>query len=1099
MNLNPKAKAHPSGKAGCKSFGRQLLGSVIGLAGLFAAATSAQAGVTYIGDAVLSGSGTDLSGLPPTILEDGKSPQNALNGIGSGLAYAGGNLFYALEDRGPNKVAYSGGTAVDNTTSYPNRYQQFTINVTPVLASLSGGVYTSYNVNMANVGTTLLKNAQGVQYLGISTAFSTNPAVENHRLDCEAIRVAPDGTVWISDEYGPYILHFNRQGQEIGSLPLPAGFQITNPAATLTAETATNTSGRTTNKGMEGLALTPDGKTLVGMMQGPLIQDGGSNGTNVRILVYDLTNQSAPPKQYLYQLDSAATPISELLAINSHEFLVDERDGVTGAAGIKKLYKIDLNQATPPTDLTTSAEAGTTSSNGLPTTGTPGDVVPLQKTLFANIGQILNDAQTGGQNVFSTVSGTTAILPDKLEGYSWGPDLADGRHLLLATNDNDFAQNGSTPVAGFPNYVFAFAVDDADVDHALVQPSFLPEAVKSIDHIVVVYQENWTFDGLYSAFPGANGIANASATSLNQLNKLTGNPLSTELGSGSYNDQSNTIVVNNPPAPLSSVSTVLDSHFISSGTTKINTLVPYLLTDPSLNLGIDPTYITGDIYHRYWQEQYQINHGNNNLFVSWSDNPGLVMSHFDATYLPEGILAQQYTICDNYFHSAFGGSFLNHQFLIAARAPVYPNAATVNSGALATLDGNGVLSLNGSGKLVHDGSITPIGGVTFVNPTGTFDNNYVVNTSFSVNMATNTTSFPGGVAPASLIPSQNDSNPAGPNYIPTIGDLLDNANVSWKWYSGGWNNALASSPSNPAHYGNSGPNNVDSLFQWHHQPFAFFDNYAPFVSQAAYNSNPGAGPLNPRSAAHLQDETQFFADVQSGSLPSVCFIKPVGANNEHPGYAALQTGQAHVASIVQAIQANPSLWAHTAIIITYDEHGGRWDHVAPPSGDIWGPGARVPCIIISPLAAKGYVDHTQYTTDSILATIEDRFNLDSLNPNRDAVANNLFGSFTTLDIARGGTVLNRRTNSATQVVTITNRSAAPVTGPIQLVLDNPSTTLSNKTGVTTVNSPLGSPYITVSAGDLAAGASVTVTLQWAIPGSGGVTYSARTVTGTVTP
>ena len=88
---------------------------------------------------------------------------------------------------------------------------------------------------------------------------------------------------------------------------------------------------------------------------------------------------------------------------------------------------------------------------------------------------------------------------------------------------------------------------------------------------------------------------------------------------------------------------------------------------------------------------------------------------------------------------------------------------------------------------------------------------------------------------------------------------------------------------------------------------------------------------NARSAAHLQDENNFFADVTNNTLPSVCFIKPLGPDNEHPGYASLLQGQLHVSNIVAAVQSNPALWAHTAIIVTYDEHGGRWDHVTPPT------------------------------------------------------------------------------------------------------------------------------------------------------------------------
>ncbi len=190
--------------------------------------------------------------------------------------------------------------------------------------------------------------------------------------------------------------------------------------------------------------------------------------------------------------------------------------------------------------------------------------------------------------------------------------------------------------------------------------------------------------------------------------------------------------------------------------------------------------------------------------------------------------------------------------------------------------------------------------------------------------------------------------------------------VSWKWYSGGWDNALASSASNPANTGAVPPNPpVDPLFQWHHQPLAYYDNYAPWVN----------GQRNLVSAAHLQDETNFFLDVQNRTLPAVTFIKPLGPNNEHPGYADLLQGQQHVADIVSAVQ-NSGYWEHALIIVTYDEHGGRWDHVSPPiANGIWGDGSRVPAIVIGPLAKQGFVDHTPHDTLSILKTIEQRFGL----------------------------------------------------------------------------------------------------------------------------
>ncbi len=1111
---------------------------------LILAVTSASAAVTYVGDAIIPGNGTDLSGLPPTLLEDGVSPQNGLNGFGSGLAYAGGNTFYALADRGPNKVAYSGGTAVDNTTSYANRFQHFAITFTPVGSADGQGHFSHYNIGATNTATTLLKNADGIQYTGLSTGFT-----HNTRLDSESIRVAPDGTVWVSDEYGPFILHFTAQGQQIGSLPLPVGFQIANPSSNGANETAQNSLGRVTNKGMEGIAISPDGKTLVGVMQAPLIQDGGAASINDRILVYDLTQPSAEPKQYLYQLDSTSTSISEILAVNSHKFLVDERNSSAGASGIKKLYLIDFNQSTEPTDLATSAYSGTTTSNGLPASGVPSGINALQKTLFADIGNLL---RTASPSPFSNINGTDG-LPDKFEGYAWGPDLPDGRHVLLATNDNDFVQPGGAAGAGFPNYIFAFAVDPSDLPDFQAESFDAYNAAQSIDHIVVIYQENWTFDGLYGSFPGANGFANASPASLTQIDRLNGNALSSE-GPNSYNNVAFASLTTNPPPPLTtdSAAGVADPR-VPAGT---HTLQPY-----SLGSYIDPTMTTGDIYHRYWQEQFQIygtivdpahgdsEVGNNAGFVTWSDNPGLVMSHYDATNLPEGLLAQQYTICDNFYHSAFGGSFLNHQFLITATAPVYNNMPASNNGNIAYLDSNGVFVMNTSGsangRYVRDGSITPVTGdqisVTingtpttltltpanteaYVGATGTtFDKHYVVNTTRSRNLAGNGEN--GATAPflVSLLPSQNDSNPTNADgdtrpYIPTIGDRLSAANVSWKWYSGGWNQILAYSGSNPnpTTSPSYASQNALNQFQYHHQPFAYYDNYAPFdtmgivpASLVGGFAGTGTGGLTAgqssvtraqNSAAHIQDEVNFFTDVSNNQLPAVVFIKPVGINNEHPGYAALQTGQAHVASIIQALQAQPSLWAHTAVIITYDEHGGRWDHVQPPKRDIWGPGERVPCIVISPLAKKGFVDHTERDTSSILSTIEQRFSLTSLNQ-RDANAASFFDVFTSLDLSRGGFSVNRRTNKISQTVTITNHSGATIPGPIQLVLDNVSsnTTLANAIGTTSNNAPVGSPFLTASNASLAPGASVSVTLQFNIPVSGGVTYTPRTVTGTSTP
>jgi phospholipase C len=487
---------------------------------------------------------------------------------------------------------------------------------------------------------------------------------------------------------------------------------------------------------------------------------------------------------------------------------------------------------------------------------------------------------------------------------------------------------------------------------------------QNIQHIVVIYQENWSFDGLYGNFPGANGIANASPTSLTQIDRLTGQPYSSQLGQP-FDLAYNGPALTTPPQPINNdVSpAVIDPRFPAG----LNTLLPY---DAGQFLTTGDK--TGDIVHRFYQEQSQIDGGLQNKYITWSDNPGLVMSHFNATNLPEGLLAQQYTMDDNFFHSAYGGSFLNHQFLVSANAPVYPNAP---SSMIATVDSTGQLALNPTtGKIVHDGNITPTTAQALANGfngSSPFDKNYAINTIFSQNLV------PPGSNPASpsFLPSQNDNNPNGPNYIQTIGDLLDGNGVTWKWYSGDFNQAVAVqkgpvTPTNP----NGDPNyaadvaklNADN-FQWHHQPLAYYNNFAPYLPN---------GQRNPLSAAHLQDEMNLFADLTAGTLPQVSLIKQVGVNNEHPGYTDVLQGQQATAAIVQAIQ-NSSAWNNTAIIITYDENGGRWDHVAPPLTDIngvpWGDGTRVPAIVISPYAQRGFVDHTQHDTSSILKTIEEDF------------------------------------------------------------------------------------------------------------------------------
>jgi phospholipase C len=194
-----------------------------------------------------------------------------------------------------------------------------------------------------------------------------------------------------------------------------------------------------------------------------------------------------------------------------------------------------------------------------------------------------------------------------------------------------------------------------------------------------------------------------------------------------------------------------------------------------------------------------------------------------------------------------------------------------------------------------------------------------------------------------------------PQTEPTIGDILSLKHVSWAWYSGAWQDVLDHGNKEPA------PN-----FQYHHQPFNYYANFAPGTAART---------------EHLKDGglagAEFIKAIDAGTLPQVSFYKPQGNLNEHSGYASIEAGDAHIADVITHLEKSPQ-WPHMLVVVTYDENGGLWDHVAPPKGDRWGPGSRIPAIIVSPYARHGYVDHTPMDTTSILRFITRRFELPTL-------------------------------------------------------------------------------------------------------------------------
>ena len=498
--------------------------------------------------------------------------------------------------------------------------------------------------------------------------------------------------------------------------------------------------------------------------------------------------------------------------------------------------------------------------------------------------------------------------------------------------------------------------------------------LRGIDHLVVIYEENHSFDNLYGQWPGVDGLASPPTATPNE----------------SQVDQAAA-----PYACLRQNDPHLTSPPLAASCTDPR---GFASAFPNQVFGIDDNIPqnqnTEDLVHRYYQEQYQIDGGKMDRFTTGSDAVGLTQGYYDTANLPvyqylTAAGAPPSVVDDHFFHAAFGGSFLNHQWLVAAQTPKFAGAR--NDGTAndlhSVVDANGMptsyplyASPLGSGAKdkALTASCTPPA-ATPATPPGVVCGDYAVNTIQPASQPYSPTS-----APAQRLPLLTSSN---------MGDELDAGNVSWAWYSGGWDNAagITTGPgwTNGTTTGtctdpNHNPADVypycgDKLFQYHHQPFNYFKNYA--------EGAPGR--------SHLQDEQDFLQQAAAGTLPAVSFIKPLGEENEHPGYTDVTSGEKHLVDLIKAIQASPA-WEHTAIVVTYDEHGGFWDHVPPPTArgvsDQWGPGARVPALVVSPLLQKTGVDHTEYDTTSILATIEHRWQLPALG-SRDAAVNDLGGEF----------------------------------------------------------------------------------------------------------
>jgi hypothetical protein len=363
-------------------------------------------------------------------------------------------FFYGITDRGPN--ADSGdGNKVEPMSGVDAAHAAFHPRI---------GLFQLGNGRARLIGDPIvLKDVNGTPYNGLPNTVTKKGiaasaetiedmtgkalAPDTDGYDPEGLVALQDGTFWVSDEYGPYITHFDKTGKELERLsPWQTGAAFAADAASHRIDTKhplpVELQLRTKNKGMEGLTVTPDGRTLVGIMQSALTQpDLGTAKTGLvttcRIVTVDLRTKAM--HQYLYLLDDPAShagnAVSEITALSSTRFLVDERDGNLGAGAFKQLYLIDLAGATDVTGKGDpkgylvngkSIDAYVGQANTAAATKLLADVgiTPVGKVPYLDMGGLVT--QTDPRGFF--------FGHDKIEGVA----TVDGGKTLYLANDSDF-------------------------------------------------------------------------------------------------------------------------------------------------------------------------------------------------------------------------------------------------------------------------------------------------------------------------------------------------------------------------------------------------------------------------------------------------------------------------------------------------------------------------------------------------------------------------------------------------------------------------------------------------------------------------------------
>ncbi|KPC24091.1 Phosphoesterase family protein [Pseudomonas syringae pv. cilantro] len=488
-------------------------------------------------------------------------------------------------------------------------------------------------------------------------------------------------------------------------------------------------------------------------------------------------------------------------------------------------------------------------------------------------------------------------------------------------------------------YVSAHERPPAEPDRQHLTGPALDRALReNVKTVVVIYAENRSFNNLFGDFPGVQ----------KPLSSLRPAEYQQRDRDGSMLDKLPPVwggVLQVGPQTVDGVTYPVGVQFQENLPN-----APFPLKGPNAE-DLPMSLVTRDLWHVFYQNQMQINDGKNDRFVAWADAGGLTMGNYSQSQYSLRLwdVASEFVLCDNFFQGAFGGSFLNHQYLISATAPIYPNAAdSPAKSQIASLQS--MNPLDSRLKPLDKSPSSAMEGPPQFGPSAITPDGYAVNTLAPPYWPTwlrdpqNPDYSKPGLANV-LVPQSHEH----------IGDKLSKRNVDWAWYAGAWQVTLDEFKDS------TGIPKIPN-FQYHHQPFNYFKQQGP--------QNPTERKKRLRDGG-LGDESstnRFLADAEAGKLPAVTFYKPQGNLNMHAGYADVASGDRHIDRVIKVLRNSPQ-WDNMVIVVTADENGGWWDHVAPPKGDRFGPGTRVPALVISPFARKGKVDHTVYDTASILRLI----------------------------------------------------------------------------------------------------------------------------------